>query len=56
MNNDSLNIYADNSKLIEGQILTNSHLSKIANKPDPYFQNGKVVGTINGNKVTIINN
>jgi len=55
INGSNYSIYADNSKLIEGQKETNSHLAKIASKPEPYFKNGKIVGTIEGNRTLIIN-
>ena len=55
MSGSNYNVYADNSKLIAGQKETNSHLAKIASKPEPYFKNGKVIGISEGNRTLIIN-
>jgi hypothetical protein len=55
-NGNNLNVFSDNYNLEQGQNKTNSLLSKIANKTEPYFNaDGKVIGTKKGNKIEIIN-
>jgi len=55
-NGNNLNVFTDNSQIIKNIGISNGHLSKIANKTEPFFgADGKVKGTKKGNLITIIN-